>query len=71
MWVRPYGPPRVIESDQEGGLVNDEAKTYLAHIGTELKEKGVNAHARMVEKHHEECDGRPMRKDCGTQPISC
>ena len=50
MWIRPYGPPRVIETDQEGGLINDQAKHYLSMLGADLKEKGVNAHARMVEK---------------------
>ena len=49
MWIRPYGHPRVIETDQEGGLINDQAKHDLSMLGTELKEKGVNANARMVE----------------------
>ena len=53
MWIRPYGPPKVIESDQEGGLITEEAKRFLGMMGIELKEKGVNAHARMVEKHHD------------------
>ena len=28
-WVRPYGPPTNLESDQESGLVTDEAELYL------------------------------------------
>eukprot|EP00975_Prorocentrum_lima_P069189 12924823-Prorocentrum_lima.AAC.1 len=24
--IRPFGPPRIIESDQEGGLISEEAK---------------------------------------------
>ena len=43
----------MIESDQESGLISEEAKLYLQRVGTELKEKGVNAHARLVEKHHD------------------
>ena len=53
MWIRPYGPMDVLESDQESGLVNDESKVYFSRLGTELKLKGVNAHVRMLEKHHD------------------
>jgi hypothetical protein len=53
IWVRPYGPPEIIESDQESGLINDEAKVYFSRIGSELKLKGVGAHVRMLEKHHD------------------
>eukprot|EP00975_Prorocentrum_lima_P069637 12927503-Prorocentrum_lima.AAC.1 len=51
-WIRPFGPPRIIESDQEGGSISDEAKVFLSRAGTTLKEKGIGAHARMVERHH-------------------
>jgi len=51
-WVRPYGPPLFLESDQESGLVTDEAKLYLQRAGTTLRVKGVDAHAKMAEKHH-------------------
>jgi len=53
LWVRPYGPPLTIESDQESGLVCDEAKMYFSRLGTELKIKGVDAHAKMAERHHD------------------
>ena len=53
IWIRPYGAPDIIESDQESGLVNDEAKVYFSSVGVELKLKGVNAHVRMLEKHHD------------------
>ena len=53
IWVRPYGPPEIVESDQESGLINDEAKVYFSRIGSELKLKGVGAHVRMLEKHHD------------------
>jgi len=52
MWTRPYGPPALIESDQEYGLVSEEAKLFLQRAGTELKDRGVNAHTRMLESHH-------------------
>ena len=48
MWVRPSGPPRIIESDQAGGLNTEEAKMNLAALDAGLMEKGVNVHARMV-----------------------
>ena len=51
MWIRPYGPPTKLESDQEGGLTTDTAKIYLGRLGTELVLKGVGAHTRMLDKH--------------------
>ena len=35
VWVRPYGPPEIVESDQESGLINDEAKVYFSRIGSD------------------------------------
>lgn len=52
LWIRPYGPPAKIESDQESGLITEEAKVYLLRLGIELVEKGVGAHVRMLEVHH-------------------
>ena len=52
LWVRPYGPPAVLETDQESGLITEEAKVYLGRLSVELKEKGVNAHVRLLEVHH-------------------
>ena len=52
-WICPYGPMRILESDQEGGLVSEEAKVWLSRMGTTLKEKGVGAHVRMLERHHD------------------
>ena len=37
VWVRPYGPPRVIETDQAGGLINEQAEHYLSQLGVEMK----------------------------------
>eukprot|EP00975_Prorocentrum_lima_P002465 542092-Prorocentrum_lima.AAC.1 len=41
-----------MESDQEGGLISEEAKVFLSRVVTTLKEKGVGSHARMVGRHH-------------------
>ena len=46
IWIRPYGAMDTLESDQESGLINDEAKVYLSRLGIDLKLKGVNAHSR-------------------------
>jgi len=34
IWIRPYGPPEIIESDQESGFINDEAEVYFSRIGS-------------------------------------
>eukprot|EP00975_Prorocentrum_lima_P039509 8301960-Prorocentrum_lima.AAC.1 len=47
IWIRPFGPPRIMECDQGGGLISDEAKVLLSRVGTTLGEKGVGPHARM------------------------
>ena len=52
IWIRPYGAMDILESDQESGLINDEAKVYFARLGVNLKLKGVNAHVKMLERHH-------------------
>eukprot|EP00975_Prorocentrum_lima_P042970 9022343-Prorocentrum_lima.AAC.1 len=52
MWLTPFGPPRVIETDQERGLISEEGKAFLSQIGTELKERGVGSPANMAERHH-------------------
>eukprot|EP00975_Prorocentrum_lima_P030871 6480003-Prorocentrum_lima.AAC.1 len=51
MWIRPVGPPRIIESDQEGGLLSEEEILFRSGVGTTLKEKGF-AHAQMLELYH-------------------
>eukprot|EP00975_Prorocentrum_lima_P027117 5700497-Prorocentrum_lima.AAC.1 len=40
IWINPFGPPGIIETDQDGGLISEDSKKYLSQIGTELKEKG-------------------------------
>ena len=53
MWFKPYGPPKLIETDQEGGMVNVESKKLLSQYTTHIKERGVGSHATMVERHHQ------------------
>ena len=53
MWIRPYGAPRVLESDQEGAFRSDNLRTWLQRAGTELILKPKNTHTWMVEKHHD------------------
>eukprot|EP00972_Heterocapsa_arctica_P114302 16441744-Heterocapsa_arctica.AAC.1 len=53
MWIRQNGPPTTIEADQESGLISYSAKVALQCMDTELEKKGVGAHARMVDKHHD------------------
>ena len=40
-WVRPFGPPDVLETDQESGLISEETKVYLSRIGTKLQERAL------------------------------
>eukprot|EP00975_Prorocentrum_lima_P011510 2448262-Prorocentrum_lima.AAC.1 len=47
MCIRPFGPPRIIEVDQEGGLISDKGEVFLSR-----GKMGGGAHARMVERHH-------------------
>ena len=53
MWIRPYGAPRVIESDQEGAFRSDNMRTWLDRAGTILSLKPKNTHTWMVETHHD------------------
>ena len=43
----------ILETDLESGLVSETVKVYLARLGVTLKTKGVGAHIRMLEKHHD------------------
>eukprot|EP00971_Amphidinium_carterae_P023726 468002-Amphidinium_carterae.1 len=52
IWIRPFGPPSILRSDQESGLKSD-------WIGTQLGRHGINRillpermHASVVERHH-------------------
>ena len=37
IWFNPYGPPRILETDQESGLICHEAKTYCQVMGTQAQ----------------------------------
>ena len=52
LWFRAYGYPRVIETDQESGLLSTRAKEWCQNRNIELRERPKNAHAQMVERHH-------------------
>ena len=59
------------EKTKKEAFINEQAKHYLGLLGTELKEKGVNAHARMVATSTttscdictSECEIRLMERD--------
>ena len=52
LWIWPFGAPKFLETDQESGLITEEAKVYFARLGTQLVEKGVGSYVRMLETHH-------------------
>ena len=52
-WIRVFGPPKVILSDQEGGLCGDEAAVWAETQQTEIRLRPKGAHATTVERHHQ------------------
>ena len=52
-WVRYFGPPRTILSDQEGALCSDEAAIWCERHNIELRLRPKGSHASTVERHHE------------------
>ena len=48
-WVQRHGPFQILYSDGELGLNNAEAITELKRLGTELRIRAPNQHARTVE----------------------
>ena len=53
MWIKYFGTPKLIVSDQEGGLVSEEAAVWSERFGTSFKFKAKGSHAHIVERHHE------------------
>ena len=49
-WIRVYGPPKVITSDQEGALFSDEGAIWASRWSIELKSKPKGAHAHVIER---------------------
>ena len=53
IWIKYFGTPKLIVSDQEGGLVSEEAAVWSERFGTSFKFKAKGSHAHIVERHHE------------------
>ena len=53
-WIRTFGPMRVLLSDQEAGLFNEEAAVWAERHGITMKPKPVGSHAALIERHHQE-----------------
>ena len=52
-WFRHFGPPQLIVSDQEGGLVSEDAAIWSERWGTSFRFKPKGSHASVVERHHQ------------------
>ena len=52
-WVRYFGPPKVVLSDQEGALCSDESAVWCERQNIELRLRPKHSHAAVVERHHE------------------
>ena len=52
-WFRPYGPMRVLVTDQEAALKSEATAQWLDRWAVQLKTKEPGAHANTVERHHE------------------
>eukprot|EP00971_Amphidinium_carterae_P351019 6491860-Amphidinium_carterae.1 len=52
IWIRPFGPPSVLLSDQESGLKSDWIGTQLGRYGISRVLLPERMHASVVERHH-------------------
>ena len=52
-WIRQYGPPKTIVSDQEGALYSDEGAIWASRWQIELKSKAKGAHAHIIERRND------------------
>jgi len=52
-WITYFGPPGLIVSDRESGLVSEFASGWAERVGTSLKLRASGMHATMVERHHQ------------------
>ena len=52
-WLRLFGPPAVVLSDQEGGLMSDLAGEWFDKRGIQLLFRAREQHCGMVERHNE------------------
>ena len=51
-WIRYFEAPKLILSDQEGGLCSDEASVWAERFNTSFRFKPKGTHAAIVERHH-------------------
>lgn len=52
-WVRLFGPPTTVLSDQEGGLITDTFGDWLDRRGIQVEFRARGQHCGMVERHNE------------------
>ena len=52
-WFAMFGPPDVIEGDQEGALAGNESGVRAARWGTSRKLRPWDGHAGVIERHNE------------------
>ena len=52
-WIRQYGPPNYIVSDQEGALFSDEGAIWASRWKIELKSKAKGSHAHIIERRND------------------
>ena len=52
-WLRLFGSPQVLMSDQEGGLYSEEGAVWMERHSISAKPVPRGAHASMVERHHQ------------------
>eukprot|EP00971_Amphidinium_carterae_P342128 6481320-Amphidinium_carterae.1 len=53
IWLRQYGPPATIVSDQEGALSGDAARLWASRWGLVVLLRPRQAHANIVERAHD------------------
>eukprot|EP00435_Cladocopium_sp_Y103_P051132 s594_g15.t1 len=52
-WVRLFGPPTCILSDQEGGLITDLVGDWMDRRGIQVNFRARGQHCGLVERHNE------------------
>ena len=52
-WLRLFGPPETVLSDQEGGLIPDDIGQWFSNKGIQFEFRARNQHSSMVERHNE------------------
>jgi hypothetical protein len=52
-WIRLFGPPTTVLSDQEGGLITDMFGDWLDRRGIQVEFRARGQHCGMVERHNE------------------